>query len=142
MVKFLAGAKGEGKSRKLIGLANENVKVTDGDLVFITHSRRHMYDLHREVRFVETEKGLLENYREFVGFILGVLSQNSDITHIYVDGINSIIGNICDVEPKCEEVIKLKARLDEIAKGENVEFTLTIHGNKDALPGEVKAVLV
>jgi len=142
MVKFLTGAKGEGKSRKLIGLANENVKITDGHLVFITQSRRHMHDLHRDVRFVETEKGLLANYREFIGFILGILSQNNDITHIYVDGLNSIIHNLSEVDPACEDLVKLKKRLDELSESESVGFTLAIHGEKDSLPEELKPAVI
>lgn len=142
MVNFLAGAKGDGKSRKIIEMANANVKVTDGHLVFITHNRKHMHDLHRDVRFVETEKRLLANYREFIGFVLGILSQNSDITHIYVDGINSIICNIDEVEPTGEDLAKLKKRLDELSKKEDVGFSLTLHCNKSNVPEEIKAALI
>ena len=142
MVSFLAGVKGDGKSRKLIEMANENVKVTDGHLVFITHNRKHMHDLHRDVRFVETEKGLLTNYREFIGFVLGIISQNSDITHIYVDGINSIICNIDETEPAGDDLAKLKKRLDELYDKEDVGFTLTLHCNKDNVPAEIKAAVI
>jgi len=142
MVNFLAGAKGDGKSRKIIEMANANVKVTDGHLVFITHNRKHMHDLHRDVRFVETEKGLLANYREFIGFVLGILSQNSDITHIYVDGINSIICNIDEAEPGGEDLAKLKNRLDELSKTEDVGFSLTLHCNKSNVPEAIKAALI
>ena len=101
-----------------------------------------MHGLHRNVRFVETEKGLLANYREFIGFILGVLSQNSDITHIYVDGLNSIICNISETDPACEDLLKLKKRLDELSESESVGFTLSIHGDGGSLPEELKAVVV
>ena len=142
MVKFLAGVKGDGKSRKLIEMANENVKITDGHLVYVTHNRKHMHDLHRDVRFVETEKGLLANYREFIGFVLGILSQNSDITHIYVDGINSIVCNLCETDPCCAELEKLKKRLENLSKTEDVGFTLTLHCNKDAVPESIKSALI
>jgi len=142
MVKFLAGLKGEGKTRKLIDMANENVKVTDGHLVFIDDDRRHSRDLHRDIRFVEAEKGLLANYREFIGFVLGILSQNSDITHIYVDGLSNIISSICDISPQSDEIIKLKKRLEEIAASEDVEFILTLHCTVDDLPEEIKTVLI
>ncbi|MCL2285390.1 MAG: hypothetical protein FWC32_03390 [Firmicutes bacterium] len=142
MVKFLAGLKGEGKTRKLIDMANENVKITDGNLVFIDDDIRHIHDLHRDIRFVETQKGLLANYRELIGFILGILSQNSDITHIYVDGLSNIIGNICDITPETEDLIKLKKRLDLLSQKENVGFTITIHCNKEDLPEEIKEALL
>jgi len=142
MVKFLAGLKGEGKTRKLIEMANENVKTTDGHIVYIDDDRRHTRDLHRDIRFVETEKGLLSNYREFIGFILGILSQNNDITHIYVDGLSNIICNICDTEPKAEELVKLLKRLEELSKKESVDFILSLHASQEQLPAELKAVLV
>ena len=142
MVKFLAGLKGGGKTRKLIDMANENVAVTDGHLVFIDDDKRHIHDLHRDIRFVETEKGLLANYREFVGFILGILSQNNDITHIYVDGLSNIIGNICEITPETSDLIKLKKRLDVLFEQENVGFTISMHCNVEDLPEEIKAALV
>jgi len=136
-VKFMAGQKGEGKTRKIIEMANNEAKVTDGHLVFIDDDKRHIHDLAREIRFVETGKGLLSNYREFTGFLLGVLSQNSDIQHIYVDGLNNIIETV-DIEA----LLKLKARLETIARIDDVCFTISIHFEKDALPEEIKAVLV
>ncbi|MCL1786815.1 MAG: hypothetical protein FWG38_02410 [Defluviitaleaceae bacterium] len=142
MVKFLAGLKGGGKTRRLIDMANENVTVTDGHLVFIDDDKRHIHELHRDIRFVETEKGLLANYREFVGFILGILSQNNDITHIYVDGLSNIIGNICEITPETEDLIKLKKRLDVLFEKENVGFTISMHCNVEDLPAEIKAALV
>ena len=142
MVKFLAGLKGEGKTRKLIEMANAHVKTTDGHLVFIDDDKRHIHDLHRDIRFVETEKGLLSNYREFIGFVLGILSQNNDITHIYLDGLNNIICNICDKDPKGEELIKLKSRLEELSEKEHVEFIISLHCNKEDLPEEIKNILV
>ena len=142
MVKFLAGLKGEGKTRKLIDMANNDVKVTDGHLVFIDDDIRHIHDLHRDIRFVETEKGLLSNYREFIGFVLGILSQNNDITHIYVDGLSNIISSICDINPESEEIIKLKNRLEALSEKENVDFIMTLHCNKDDLPEEIKTALI
>lgn len=139
MVKFLAGMKGEGKTRRLMDMANENAKVTDGSLVYIDDDRRRIHDLHREVRYVEAGKGELETYREFIGFVLGILSQNSDITHIYVDGLNNIIKEE-NVSNDC--LSKLKARLDSLVKTDQVSFTISVHCDKDSLPEDIKAALV
>jgi len=136
-VAFMAGQKGEGKTRKLIDMANNEAKTTDGHLVFIDDDRRHMYDIHRDIRFVETGKGLLSNYREFTGFILGILSQNSDIQHIYVDGLNNIVETVDN-----ESLIKLQKRLEAIAKVDDVNFTVSVNWEKETLPDEIKAVLV
>jgi len=139
MVQFLAGLKGEGKTRKIIDMANENARVTDGNLVFIDDDKRHIHDLHRDIRFVDTGKGLLDNYREFVGYILGILSQNSDIKHIYVDGLTNILseGAIND-----ETMVKLKRKLEAIAEMEHVDFTISMHCERASLPDEIKEALL
>jgi len=134
----MAGKKGEGKTRKLIEMANECAKVTDGHVVFIDDDKRHIFDLHRDIRFVEAGKGELATYRELVGYILGILSQNSDINHIYIDGLSNILENTVDNEL----LLKLKARLDSIGKTDQVEFVISIHVEPDSLPVEIKATLV
>ena len=137
LVQFVAGGKGEGKTKKMLEIANADMKRTDGHLVFIDDDRRHMFDLHYDIRFVETGKQLLSNYREFVGFILGILSQDSDIKHIYVDGVTNIIENIDN-----EALVKLKKRLSEISEQSAVDFVLCINWDKNILPEEIKEVLI
>jgi len=136
-VAFMAGQKGEGKTRKLIEMANNEAKTTDGFLVFIDDDKRHIHDLHRDIRFVETGKGLLSNHREFTGFVLGILSQNSDIQHIYVDGLNNIVETV-----DSESLLKLQTRLEAIAKVDDVNFTISVNWEKSSLPDVIKAVLV
>ena len=136
-VAYMAGPKGEGKTRKLIDMANNEAKTTDGHLVFIDDDKRHMFDIHRDIRFVEAGRRVLSNYREFTGFILGILSQNSDIQHIYVDGLNNIVETV-DIEG----VQKLHKRLESIAAVDDVSFTISINWDKDSLPDEIQAVVV
>ncbi|MDR0273612.1 MAG: hypothetical protein LBI27_09890 [Clostridiales bacterium] len=139
MVQFLAGMKGEGKTRKLIDMANNDAKVTDGHLVFIDDDKRHIFDLHRDIRFVEAGKGELANYREFIGFVLGILSQNSDIKHIYVDGLNNILAKDGVTN---DALLKLKNRLDSLAKTDQVGFSISIHCDRESLPDEIKEALI
>ena len=137
MVSFMAGLKGEGKTRKLIDTANAEAKVTEGHLVFIDDDKRHIFDLHRDIRFVEAGKRQLSNYREFVGFVMGILSQNSDIKHIYVDGLSNVVEHVDN-----EALLKLKARLETIAIVDSVNFTISVNYDRESLPEEIKAVLV
>jgi len=139
MVQFLAGLKGEGKTRKIINMANENANVTDGNIVFIDDDRRHIHDLHRSIRFVETNKGLLDNYRELIGYVLGILSQNSDIRHIYIDGLTNILA---EGAVTSETMVKLKNKLDAISSTSQVEFIISMHCEVDSLPDEIKAAVI
>lgn len=137
MVSFMAGQKGQGKTRKLIDMANEAVKSTDGHLVYIDDDRRHTRDIHRDIRFVEAGKHVLSQYREFVGFIMGILSQNADIEHIYVDGLCNIVKTIDN-----ESLQKLTRKLEAISKRDQVAFTISVNREPADLPEDIQKLLI
>ena len=132
MVKYLIGEKGTGKTKKLIEIANTAAHSTDGNLVFIDDDPRHMYSLHRSVRFVETTGYHLVGYSEFLGFICGILSQNSDIVEIFIDGLTNIVGPLGP-----EEFISFTQRLEELSKENSVEFIITNNMPLEAFPKEL-----
>ena len=133
MVQILAGEKGEGKTKILIDLANESVSTSDGDVSYIDDDKRHIYDLNHKIRFVEVSEFPLANYRELIGFIYGIFSQNSDITKVFVDGIFKIVQSLGN-----EDLIKLVARLDSMSKAYNVDFVLAGNVDPAELPKEVE----
>jgi hypothetical protein len=137
MVQFIAGGKGEGKTKKLISMANESVKSTDGHLVFIDDDRRHIYDLHSDIRFVDTGNFPLSNYREFIGFVCGILSQDNDIKCIYVDGLTNVIKTVDN-----DGLIKLIAKLEKLSEQNDLDFIISINSKAEDLPDEVKKLLV
>ena len=137
MVKFIAGGKGAGKTRILIDMANKDVKTTDGRLVFIDDDKRHIYDLHRDIRFVDSGKRVLSNYREFIGFVLGILSMDSDIETIYVDGLNNIIKVV-----ENEDLVKLATRLQKLSEENSVNFIICINCQAELLPEEIKELII
>ena len=137
MIQFLAGPKGIGKTKRLIDMVNTSVKTTDGTLVFIDDDRRHIYDLHYDIRFVETGSFPLSNYREFIGFICGILSQNSDIKEIYVDGLTNIIKTVSN-----ECLVKLVAKLTMLSKENTVDFIISMNCDADKLPEEAKVLVI
>ncbi|MCL1998069.1 MAG: hypothetical protein FWG65_04795 [Turicibacter sp.] len=137
MVQFIAGGKGEGKTTKLVGMANAQLKVTDGNLIFIDDKRRSTSDLHYNIRFIEAGKGILSNYREFAGFVLGILAMDSDIKTIYIDGTNKIIAKF-DIE----ELLKLSARLEVLSDKYHVDFITCIDWPKEELPPKLQPLAV
>ncbi|MCL2421486.1 MAG: hypothetical protein FWD03_06465 [Defluviitaleaceae bacterium] len=136
MVQFIAGNKGEGKTKVLIEKANQQLKVTDGNLVFIDDDRRTTSDLHYNIRFVEAGKGILSNYREFAGFVLGILAMDNDIKTVYIDGLTNIITKL-----DSEELVKLANRLKVLSDKNEVDFIACINWKQEDLPAEVIAML-
>jgi len=137
MIQFLAGAKGVGKTKKLIGMANASVKTTDGDLVYIDDDKRHIYDLHYDIRFVDTTSYPLSDCDIFIGFICGVLSQNSDIKEIYVDGLTNIVETVDN-----DSLPDLTAKLGTLSAENNVDFIVSINWDEDKLPECVREFLI
>lgn len=132
MVKFYASEKGEGKTKKLIELANAAIDSCGGDVVYIDDDNGPMYDLKHKIRLVEVKEFPLANYRELVGFIYGIFSQNSDIKQVYVDGLYKLVGSLND-----EDLIKLMARFELISNSMGVDFTICANVDPAKLPKEV-----
>lgn len=137
MVQILAGEKGEGKTKRMIDMANEASKDAQGSIVFVDDDSRHMYDLHYSVRFVDTPKFIMENQLIFKGFVCGILSQNRDIEKIYIDGLNHIVDRISD-----EDFSVFIKDLDDISKENNMDFIMIISKKADLLTADVKSCLI
>ena len=137
MVKILAGEKGEGKTKRMIDMANAAGKEAKGNIVFVDDDNSHMYDLHYSVRFVETPKFIMEDPQVFRGFVCGILSQNSDIETIYIDGLNHIMDRISDAD-----FTAFIQELDKTSKDAEMDMVMIISRKTDALPAEVQQYLI
>ena len=137
MVKILAGEKGEGKTKRMIDMANAAGKEAKGNIVFVDDDNSHMYDLHYSVRFVETPKFIIEDPQVIRGFVCGILSQNSDIETIYIDGLNHIMDRISDAD-----FTAFIQELDKTSKEAEMDMVMIISRKTDALPAEVQQYLI
>ncbi len=137
MIKLITGGKGTGKTKRLIDMANEAVKKTDGHIVFIDDDSRHIYDLHYDIRFVDTMDFPLSNYREFIGFVYGILSQDSDIKEMFVDGLTNVIRTLDN-----ESLQKLIAKLEKISSERGLDFIVTMNCELLDLPEDVKQLAI
>ena len=136
MVQILAGEKGEGKTKKLIAMANEAGKSANGSVVFVDDDNSRMYDLHYSVRFVDTPKFIMEDPQVFRGFVCGILSQNSDIEKIYIDGLNHIVDKVSDAD-----FVKFIEELEKTSAEAETDMIMIISRKQDLLPAEVQKYL-
>lgn len=133
MIRVVTAAAGEGKSKNLIALANENLDVTKGHIVFVDGDGSHMYSLKHQIRYINTSDFPLDNHHEFFGFICGILARDSDISDIYVDGLLKL-ANLNQIDNPEGIVEKLKF----ISKKFDVNVTLGIGCSADKLPEAFK----
>lgn len=137
MIQIIAGEKGEGKTKRLLQMANEAGKVANGHIVFIDDDKRHMYDLHYDIRFVETSGFIMCDQKVFFGFICGILSQDGDIEKIYIDGLNNIVKKLSN-----EDLLAFVKELEKTSTVSNVDFTLIVSTNASSLPEEIKSYVI
>src|SRR5699024_6275256 len=136
-LQILAGEKGEGKTKRLIAMANEAGKSANGNVVFVDDDNSRMYDLHYSVRFVDTPKFIMEDPQVFRGFVCGILSQNSDIEKIYIDGLNHIVDKVSDAD-----FVKFIEELEKTSAEAETNMIMIISRKQDLLPAEVQKYLV
>ena len=128
MIKVIYGAKGTGKTKMMIDAANATVDVAKGHLIYITDSKRGMYDLEREIRFIDTSDFDIAGEAALCGFVKGVIAGNHDNEYVYIDGIVRIAGK------PVSELASFFYMLDKVAEQGNLTITLTVTATKEELP--------
>jgi len=136
MIQIIAGQKGEGKTKRLIEMANNSGKTASGHIVFIDDDNRHMYDLHYNIRFVKVGYQM-DDQKVLFGFICGIMSQDSDIEHVYIDGLHNIVKGL-----DSEQLEAFLERIENLSVKENVDFTMIISTDADTLPSAVQKYIV
>ncbi len=137
MIQIIAGEKGEGKTKRLIKMANDAGKEANGHIVFIDDDNRHMYDLHYDIRFVETTGFLMDDQRVLFGFICGILSQDNDIEKIYIDGLNNIVKTL-----PSDDLLNFVKALEKTSADANVDFIMIVSEKTDNIPEQLKSYLI
>ena len=135
MIKVIYGAKGTGKTKMMIDAANETVKVAKGHMIFITDSKRGMYDLEREVRFIDTSDYDVAGEAALCGFVKGVIAGNNDNEYVYIDGVVRIAGK------PVQEMAAFFYMLDKVSKSNNLVITVSVTADKEELPDFVTKYL-
>ena len=105
---------------KLIEAVHIAEKAATGSVVFINKGKRHVLDLSHSVRLVDTEEYGMSSYEEFFGFVCGILSQNYDIAHIFIDSITKIVNDDMAAFEACVKAI------EQVAPNVNIVMTASI----------------
>ena len=130
MIYIIYGAKGTGKTKRLIDRAN--TAVMDGEVVFITDTDKYNFSIKHKVRLINATDYHVVSEQGLLGFISGMVAGNSDIQHIYIDGSHRICG---------EEIAEMEYfynNLGDFAEKANVDITLAVSEAEENLPDFIK----
>ena len=136
MINILIGPKGTGKTKVFIDMVNKAFETEKGNVVCVTKGDRHTFDIISGIRMVNTDDFSVKTADEFYGFICGMISQNFDITHIFIDSITKI-SNITVAE--FDAVIPA---LEKLAEKFSVDFTIAISAPKEEAGANIGKYIV
>ena len=128
MIKVIYGSKGTGKTKTLIDAANAAVAGAKGHLIFITDTKRYMYDLERDVRFIDVSDYDVAGEAALCGFVKGVIAGNNDNEYVYLDGAVRIAGK------PVSELAAFFYMLEKVSETNNLTITVTVSASKEELP--------
>lgn len=128
MVKVICGPKGSGKTKRIIDAANAAVEVAKGNLIFITDTKRYMYDLRREIRFVDSSDYSIAGEDALCGFIKGVIAGGYDNEYVYVDGIARIAGKAI------KDMAQFFYMMEKVAQMRDLKLYITCSCAEEELP--------
>ncbi len=135
MIKVIYGAKGTGKTKMMIDAANDTVNVAKGHMIFITDNKRCMYDLEREVRFIDTSDYDIAGEAALCGFVKGVIAGNHDNEYVFIDGVVRIVGK------PVNELAAFFYMLEKVGADSDVTITVSVSADKEELPDFVTKYL-
>ena len=135
MVKVICGPKASGKTKRIIDAANAAVEVAKGNLIFITDTKRYMYDLRREIRFVDSSDYSIAGEDALCGFIKGVIAGGYDNEYVYVDGIARIAGKAI------KDMAQFFYMMEKVAEMRDLKLYITCSCAEEELPDFAKKYL-
>lgn len=132
MIKIVYGAKGTGKTKIMIDLANDCIAKVNGDVIFLAETNRYMHEIKYQIRFTNVNEHNIVSEDGLIGFIKGMIAGNYDIKTIFIDKAHKMMS--LDVEALESFIENLAA----IAKDSNVDFVLSISRDLEEMPNFIK----
>lgn len=121
MVRLIMGLKGTGKTKTLVELVHKAVEEEHGDVICIEKDKVLTYDIPYQARLVHASQYGINSPELMRGFVSGLSAGNFDITHVFIDNLYKIIGEV-----DAAGLADLLAWLEKFGELEGITFTVTV----------------
>lgn len=136
MIGIIAGEKGTGKTKKILEHANNAIRNAKGSIVFIDEDNSYMFDLPREIRFINASEYGICSSKMLYGMLCGVAAQDFDLECIYVDSFLSFVHH------SLEELKPFFDAAEEFSNKRQLDLILSISSAKEELPAYLKEMVL
>lgn len=121
MVRLIMGLKGTGKTKTLVELVRKAVDEEHGDVICIEKDKVLTYDIPYQARLVHASEYGINSLDLMRGFISGLSAGNFDITHVFIDNLFKIIGEV-----DAQTLAAFLAGLEKFGEQNGITFTVTV----------------
>lgn len=133
MVQLIVGVKGKGKTKVLLDKVNAQIQTVEGNIVYLDKSTKHMYELNNKIRLIDVSDYMIENADAFLGFILGIVSQDHDLQQMYLDSFLKIS------HLEGADITETIQKLEKVSEKFKVDFTISVSMEADDVPEAIKS---
>ncbi len=133
MVQLIVGVKGKGKTKVLLDKVNAQIQTVEGNIVYLDKSTKHMYELNNKIRLIDVSDYMIENADAFLGFILGIISQDHDLQQMYLDSFLKIS------HLEGADITETIQKLEKVSEKFKVDFTISVSMEADDVPEAMKS---
>lgn len=136
MIQVFCKEKGSGKTKALINLANSKVNECKGNLVYIDDDNKMLLKVDKNIRFICSADFNIHNYKDFYGFICGIISKDYDVESIFIDGV---LSDVCKDQHDINEIL---SKLDYLSEKFKIDFYVNISWMENSIPDTIKKYVV
>ncbi len=121
MISVIYGAKGTGKTKRIIDAANAAAESASGKVIYITDNGQSL-GIAPNIRFINLNEYDVADEAQFIGFVKGMLATDFDIQHVFIDGLSRL------AKRPAEELKPVFEALEKA--GDKVAFVVTVSADK------------
>lgn len=136
MIQLIVGNKGKGKTKQLLDKVNAEVLTANGNIVYLDKSTKHMFELNNKVRLIDVCEFPIDNCDQFIGFLLGIVSQDHDLEQVYFDSFLEL------AKLDGSNVENALSKLENISKKYNINFVMSISMDEKDIPESMKSAII
>ena len=136
MIQLIVGNKGKGKTKQLLDKVNAEVLTSNGNIVYLDKSTKHMFELNNKVRLIDVSEFPIDNCDQFVGFVLGIVSQDHDLEQVYFDSFLDL------AKVDADNLESALSKFENISKKYNINFVMSISMDEKDIPESMKSTII
>lgn len=132
MVKVIVGSKGSGKTARLVDDLNLQANSETANVVCIESGQRLDRLVKYKIRLVDITEYPVNGYKELLSFIAGISAKDYDLTHVYIDSIFKVSGDV-----NYENLSSFLNDLDAFSSKDNFQVMIILSADPEELPSEI-----